>query len=249
MRKYFLVALVTAAILVGCGGKDVKEPATTEAATLPPIINDDGFDMVLVEGGTFMMGCTKEQGDECRNDPTETERSVDVKNFYIGKTEVTQGLWKSVMNGNPSEFKGDDNLSVERVNFNDVKKFIRKLNAKTGRKYRLPTDEEWEYAARGGKSSNGYKYSGSNNIDDVAWYGKNSYRKTHPVGTKKPNELGLYDMSGNVWEWTGTAIGPYRAYRGGSWYSDSGYCRISYPWGSYPKTRYNILGFRLALDP
>lgn len=166
------------------------------------------------------------------------------------------------MENNPSRFVGD-NLPVESVSYEDVKTFITKLNEKTGKTFRLPTEAEWEYAARGGKKSKGYKYSGSNNIDDVAWYYGNSNNKTHPVKTKRPNELGIYDMSGNVWEWcsdnygayssssqtnpTGPSSGSYRVDRGGSWHYNAGSCRVSTRFFSNPSDGYYYLGFRLAL--
>lgn len=196
--------------------------------TTSDIIGD--FDMVYVEGGTFTMGATSEQGSDAYSDESPAH-SVTVSDFYIGKYEVTQAQWRAVMGSNPSNFKGD-NLPVEQVSWNDIQKFITKLNTMTGKTFRLPTEAEWEYAARGGNQSKGYKYSGSNTLDNVAWY-YNSGGKTHPVGQKQPNELGLYDMSGNVWEWcqdwygsyssssqtnpTGPSSGSYRVLRGGDW--------------------------------
>ena len=165
------------------------------------------------------------------------------------------------MGSNPSKFKGD-NLPVEQVSWNDIQEFITKLNTMTGKTFRLPTEAEWEYAARGGNKSKGYKYSGSNTLDNVAWYTNNSSSKTHPVGQKQPNELGLYDMSGNVWEWcqdwygsyssssqtnpTGPSSGSYRVLRGGSWYHFARICRVSYRLNSDPDDRYNLNGFRLV---
>ena len=161
-------------------------------------VNGVSFEMVRVEGGTFRMGATSEQeaDDWDREKPV---HSVTLSSYYIGKTEVTQALWKAVMGSNPSYFKSD-NQPVENVSWNDCHEFIRKLNALTGQNFRLPTEAEWEFACRGGNNSRGYKYSGSNNLGSVAWYDGNSGNKTHPVGTKAPNELGIYDMSGNVWE-------------------------------------------------
>lgn len=188
------------------------------------------FDMVFVEGGTFTMGATSEQGTDAL-DREKPAHSVTVSDFYIGKYEVTQAQWRAVMGSNPSNFKGD-NLPVEQVSWNDIQKFITKLNTMTGKTFRLPTEAEWEYAARGGNKSKGYKYSGSNTLDNVAWYANNSSSKTHPVGQKQPNELGIYDMSGNVHEWCqdrygkydseaqtnpmGSNRGSYRVLRGGS---------------------------------
>ena len=155
--------------------------------------------MVPVEGGTFQMGATVEEGSDA-NDSAKPVHSVTLSSYSIGQTEVTQALWKAVMGSNPSNWEGD-NLPVEMVSWKDCQKFITKLNRLTGQKFRLPTEAEWEYAARGGKLSKGYKYSGSNTLGDVAWHEENSDGKTHPVATKQPNELGLYDMSGNVYEW------------------------------------------------
>ncbi len=220
--------------------------------------------MVYVEGGTFTMGATSEQGSDADSDE-KPAHSVTLSSYYIGKYEVTQAEWKAVMGSNPSNFTGDDNLPVECVSWNDCQEFIKKLNAKTGLKFRLPTEAEWEYAARGGNKSRGFKYAGSNNIADVAWYqGNNGSKTTHAVGTKQPNELGLYDMSGNVWEWCGDWNGSYssasqtnpmgassgsdRVIRGGSWYSNARYCRVSRRNFNFPDCRSINLGLRLVLS-
>lgn len=226
--------------------------------------NIDGveFKMVFVEGETFTMGATSEQGDDAYEDEYPTHR-VTLSDYYIGETEVTQALWQAVMGSNPSYFKGD-NLPVENVSYDDVKTFITKLNGKTGKTFRLPTEAEWEYAARGGKKSKGYKYSGSNNIDDVAWYSENSNDKTHPVKTKIPNELGLYDITGNVWEWcsdwygayssssqtnpTGPSLGSDRVSRGGSWNNNARCCRASYRYDDILSNLGDFLGFRLVME-
>jgi formylglycine-generating enzyme required for sulfatase activity len=200
-------------------------------------IDVNAIDVVFVKGGTFT---GKEIG------------TATVGDFYIAKYEVTQGLWMTLMGKNSSQFSGDVNLPVENVRWKDVLEFIRKLNAKTGKKYRLPTDAEWEYAARGGNKSKGYKYSGSNDVDEVAWYEDNSEDKTHPVGTKQANELGIHDMSGNVREMTNDAYGREERsgyMRGGSWYGSSGGCFV-YGRAVFDRgIAYEDLGFRLALDP
>ena len=217
--------------------------------------------MVEVEGGTFTMGATAEQtgvfGDE------KPAHQVTLPSYYIGKTEVTQELWQAVMGSNPSNFTGT-NLPVEKVSWDDCKTFIAKLNALTGKNFRLPTEAEWEFAARGGNKSKGYIYSGSNTIVDVAWYNSNSNWATCPVATKAPNELGIYDMSGNVWEWcsdwygnyssesqtnpTGPKSGSYRVERGGGWYSNARYCRVSYRGNYSPNYINEYLGLRLCLS-
>jgi len=219
------------------------------------------IEMVAVKGGTFTMGATSEQGSDADSD--EKPHSVTLSDYYIGKFEVTQELWQAVMGNNPSYFKGSKN-PVENVSWNDCQDFIRKLNQLTGQNFRLPTEAEWEYAARGGNKSCGYKYSGSNNIGDVAWYDNNSGSKTHTVGTKSPNELGIYDMSGNVWEWCqdwcgsygsgsqtnpkGASSGSGRVRRGDSWLNSAQGCRVSDRGSSTPDRRGDGLGFRLAVS-
>ncbi|MBI4946554.1 MAG: formylglycine-generating enzyme family protein [Bacteroidetes bacterium] len=220
-------------------------------------------EMIYVEGGTFQMGCTSEQNN-CGDD--EKAHSVTLSSFYIGKYEVTQKQWRDIMEANPSKFNDCDNCPVEQVSWNDIQDFLQRLNAKTGKKYILPTEAQWEYAARGGNKRKGYLYSGSNNIDDVAWYSSNSGSKTHPVGQKKSNELNIYDMTGNVWEWCsdwydekyyknspannpqGVNSGSYRVYRGGSWDLEARYCRVAIRDLNYPDYRFSI-GLRLAFVP
>jgi len=223
-------------------------------------VNGVSFNMVRVDGGTFQMGATSEQ-----KNPLNWEKPVHrvtLSGYYIGETEVTQGLWEAVMGSNPSYYKGWD-FPVEQVGWDDCQTFIQKLNQLTGRKFRLPTEAEWEYAARSGNKSRGYQYSGSNNLADVAWYDGNSSSATHAVKTKKSNEIGVYDMSGNVWEWCqdryadysssaqtnpmGPSSGYDRVLRGGGWDFDAGFCRVSARFSSPPDLRYSYLGLRLAL--
>lgn len=230
---------------------------------IPFSVNGVEFKMVFVEGGIFTMGATEEQGWKVFEN-RKPVHAVTLSDYYIGETEVTQALWQAVMGSNPSYCKGD-NLPVESVSYEDVKTFITKLNGKTGKKFRLPTEAEWEYAARGGKKSRGYKYSGSNNVNYVAWHIDNSKRIRHDVKTKLPNELGLYDMSGLVEEWCsdwydsyssnaqtnpqGPSSGSFRVVRGGSDTNDfpKRSCRVSSRNSSYPSHRHFSLGFRLAL--
>ncbi len=244
--------------------KTEDESSTSVVEQESSILNIDNLTdkMVYVSGGTFTMGATSEQGSDAEDDEKPTH-SVTVSDFYICKYEVTQTLWKEVMGNNPSSWKGD-NLPVENVSWDDCQDFIRKLNTLTGKNFRLPTEAEWEFAARGGNKSRGYKYAGSNNIGDVAWYDGNSGNKTHIVGTKSPNELGIYDMSGNVYEWcqdwygdyssasqtnpTGASNGSYRVLRGGSWDGDARDCRSSYRYGITPGGRLNDNGLRLVLS-
>ena len=224
---------------------------------LPITVNGVTFNMIKVDGGTFTMGATSEHKDE------KSTHQVTLSSYYIGETEVTQALWTAVMGNNPSEFNGD-NLPVENVSWEDCQTFIGKLNGLTGKRFRLPTEAEWEYAARGGNRSNHTQYSGGSRIDDVAWYGGNSGNKTHSVKTKKPNELGLYDMSGNVWEWcqdwkgsyssnaqtnpTGPGSGYHRGYRGGGLNFSERYCRSSYRDCFTPADGSSYLGLRLVLS-
>ncbi len=222
----------------------------------------DGF--VFVQGGTFTMGCTAEQGSDCDTDEKPT-RQVTLSDYYIGKYEVTQKQWRNVMGSNPPElgFPGCDDCPVENVSWNDVQDFLKKLNsANPGKNYRLPTEAEWEYAARGGNLTKNYKYAGGNTLDEVAWYSFNSGSKTRSVGGKKANELGLYDMSGNVWEWCsdwkgtypseaeanpmGSGSGDYRVSRGGSWLLVALYCRVADRFSNTSSYRSNLLGLRLC---
>jgi len=320
MNKVLLLAVLAGLLIVsGCGRCD----GNTKVTAPPPVINDDGFDMVFVEGGTFIMG----NDNKIKEGPA---HSVTLSNFYIGKYEVTQSLWDAVMGGNTPPYSNKDGWPVTRADWNDAQRFLAALNAKTGKKYRLPTEAEWEYAARGGDKSKGYRYAGSNNIDDAAWYTHYKYpsvyvkkivwinqgtllllpdsivvphacivktsvpthkgdsvifhlpntfvievkdsnkeipAKMQPVGMKRPNELGIHDMSGNVWEWVSDCHDEYsstaqinpagpkctayinsRVYRGGSWINDAQYSRVSCRGFSWPDRSLADLGIRLVRD-
>ena len=218
--------------------------------------------MIEVKGGTFTMGATSEQGSDADSDEKPAHK-VTLSDYYIGKYEVTKEEWRAVMGNNPSGFKGA-NKPVESVSWYDCQEFIKKLNDLTGLQFRLPTEAEWEYAARGGNKSRGYKYSGSNTIGKVAWYRDNSSWTTGPVGTRRANELGLYDMSGNVYEWcsdwysssyylsspptnpTGPSTGSSRVLRGGSWFNDAKLCRVSARNLNNPGNHHHFIGLRLA---
>ncbi len=213
-------------------------------------VNGVSFEMVKVDGGSFMMGSYSGANDE---QPVHNEN---VETFYIGRTEVTQALWSAVMGSNPSYFKGE-NLPVENVSWFDCQEFVERLSRLTGRIFRLPSEAEWEYAARGGNRSRHYEYSGSNDIYRVGWYSENSGNRTHQVAQKLDNELGLYDMSGNVWEWVSDCWSDNynsprnsssRVYRGGSWINGgAACCRVAIRRSYSPGSRGNGLGLRLAL--
>ena len=179
-------------------------------------VNGVKFTMKYVKGGNFMMGAT--DNDAMAEADEKPAHSVSVVDYYIGETEVTQELWKAVMGNNPAKFKGE-NYPIENVSFNDCVRFVEKLSQLTGRRFRLPTEAEWEYAARGGQRSKGYRYAGANDTTSVAWLYTDSLWVRHmPVAAKRPNELGLYDMSGSVWEWCDTAYEPYQGARG-NWFN------------------------------
>jgi len=255
------------------GKFNIKDKERTELNIEMQKGSDVPANMVLVDGGTFQMGST-DYSDE------KPVHQVTVSSFFIGKYEVTQKEWQSIMGNNPSGFKGD-NRPVEKVTWYNAVEYCNKLSKKEGltpvytingnnvtcnwsaNGYRLPTEAEWEYAARGGNKSKGYTYSGSNTVGNVAWYDSNSSYRTHDVGTKAPNELGIYDMSGNVWEWCwdwydifyysnspkndpkGANSGSSRVYRGGSWSRYDDYCRVAYRFDDSPGNSYYNLGLRV----
>jgi len=228
---------------------------------LPEILSEVSAEMVQVEGGTFTMGCTPEQYD-CDTDESPV-REVRVESFEIGRHEVTQGLWQAVMGENPSAFGDCLRCPVETVGWDDVRAFLQRLNA-GGERYRLPSEAEWEYAARGGQLGRGHPHAGSADWTAVAWYYENSGNRPQPVGSRQANELGLFDMSGNVREWVqdcwhasyDDAPGDGRAWeegdcgrrviRGGSWYGKPGDVRTANRFWYTTYFRNNNLGFRIA---
>ena len=308
--KYILVGVLAVVALVGLvyaiiwndnhsddinpeTSEDTSTNKTDENGNIDFTVNGVSFKMIHVEGGTFQMGATPEQGGDAENDE-KPAHSVTLDDYMIGETEVTQALWEAVMGTTVSQQrdKADKSYNLRGegkdypmyyVSWNECQEFIKKLNTLTGEHFRLPTEAEWEFAARGGNKSGKTKYSGSKTIDDVAWYWKNSGDKylsgtdsdwssdkvkannckTHPVRTKKANELGIYDMSGNVWEWCEDWFGEYdsipktnpkrsdkgsnRVFRGGSWLDFAWYCRVSLRRNRTPDICYYDLGFRLAL--
>jgi formylglycine-generating enzyme required for sulfatase activity len=220
--------------------------------------------MVAVQGGTFSMGCMAMYEDFC-HDNEKPAHTVTLSDFRIGKFEVTQEQWYALMDTNPSIYANCARCPVENVSYEDVMLFIGKLNRLTGKTFALPTEAEWEYAARGGSKSAGYPYSGGTDIESVAWHDENSRKTPTQVGSAKPNELGLYDMSGNVWEWCsdwfgaqyysvsesinpkGPERGEYRVVRGGSWDSNAADCRVTARRDLKPDARNAVTGFRLVL--
>lgn len=275
----FLFAGTIAFAIQGCDetnkqNKNPQTPTEKEETTQSFTVNGVTFNMIKVDGGTFMMGGM--EGDEEVKPCELPAHEVTLSSFYIGETEVTQELWEAVMGSNImtgwevmnnldlSDYKGPK-YPVMMVAAFDCQEFIDKLNELTGKKFRLPTEAEWEFAARGGNQSKGYKYAGSDNIDEVAWYRDNCDDKTHPVATKLPNELGIYDMSGNLWEWcsdwydenyyqvspssnpTGPTESDEQVHRGGDWTCPSNRSRVTDRNSSIPGTVDESFGFRLAL--
>ncbi len=242
-----------------------QQRATRLKKMLPSLLESLKQQMVAVPGGTFTMGCTEEQS-SC-DDDEKPVRQIQVKSFSISKYEVTQDLWEAVMGTNPSKFRDCPRCPVENVGWDDATLFLKKLNALTGERYRLPTDAEWEYAARGGQTSQAFLYVGGDTLDSVAWYDKNSENRTHRVGQKQPNGLGLYDMSGNVWEWLEDCWnkkypGPpadgsawksrncsQHMLRGGAWSSYPRYLRSSNRYWNLSAFLRDDVGFRLVGTP
>ena len=279
-NKVYVEAVTNGTFVITCAATDgsgvkaecqvmVGEPAVEDEQTFT--VGGVTFKMKKVDGGTFTMGATAEQsnGYEPNSDEKPTHL-VMLSDYWMGETEVTQALWYAVMGAKPTsrdswstDYGLGDNYPAYYVSLDDCQEFITKLNQMTGKTFRLPTEAEWEFAARGGNKSQGYIFSGSNTIDDVAWYTENSSSTTHPVATKAPNELGIYDMSGNVYEWcqdwygdygsgsqtnpTGPTTGSYRVFRGGGWYAYATYCRVANRDYTDPTYAYNDLGLRLAL--
>ncbi len=240
-----------------------KTETPTEEVTADP---DGGIagELIFVKGGTYTMGCTKDQGD-CAMDEKPVH-DVTLNDFYLAKYEVTQALWTKVIGSNPSEFYTCSDCPVEKVYWSDAQEFIVKLNEMTGKRFRLPTEAEWEYAGRGGIHQENFKYSGSNSIEDVAWTGSNGGGRTHAVGQKAPNKLGLYDMTGNVAEWCndgyedgyykkspasnpqGNARAVEKVLRGGSYRTGANDSHVSSRWTVRENYRVGFIGFRLAHD-
>lgn len=256
-----------------CGG------GTTKGTTIHKNYTETAFGinmrMVWVEGGEYMMGCTSEQNDCWDNEMT--AHRVIVDGFYIGMLEVSQSQWNSVVgttvyqqrdkiHSSWSMYGVGADYPMYYINWDEAMEFCRRLSNRTGKTYTLPTEAQWEYAARGGKKADGTKYAGSNNIDAVAWYKKNSGNKIHQCGLKRANALGIFDMNGNMWEWckdwytesrvnyvannpTGPSSGMLHVYRGGSWHSDASECRISCRYGYAPSYRDGDIGFRVVCIP
>lgn len=268
--KYLCISLLSALLLFSCG---------SASDTLTVTVSNVPFKMVHVKAGTFTMGCTPEQAAFPRGD-WEVEDDYDraayervhqvtlTSDYYIGETEVTQELYRAVMGNNPSGFPNGANYPVETVSYNDAMAFCQKLSEITGRTFTLPTEAQWEYAARGGHKAIGQQtvFSGSDNLDEVGWYMDNADETTHEVATRNPNALGVYDMTGNVWEWCrdfwtgdlgglddtdpeGPPDGAKHVDRGGSWNKVPSHCRLSFRYGLNPDYRAYNLGFRIVCLP
>lgn len=266
MYKIYSILILFSFIACNSAQNPSSSSEASDNENITVTVNGVTFTMVFVKGGTFTIGATPEQGKDAQreeNPPVE----VTLSDYYIGETEVTQALWQAVMGENPSYAQDDSKLPVELMYWDECRQFITKLNELTDRDFRLPAEAEWEYAARGGCKSSGCKYPGANEIDSVAWYEGNSGYRSHPVAQKLPNELGLYDMAGNVGEWCSDwyddmayrkiaskktndeVSGVARVVRGGNWESYASYCRVSSRSKCSPDYRQNTVGLRLALTP
>ena len=259
LRLILTIAIASSIVFLplACKKKQKKKEGIEEKVFT---LGEMQFTMVEVVGGSFIMGNT-EDGDDTEPNERPT-RKVTLSNYWIGKTEVTQQLWQTVMGNNPSYFKGPD-LPVDNVSWNDCQQFIKRLNERTGQRFRLPTEAEWEYAARGGTRTNHYLYSGGNDATDVGWVWANAKEKTHAVGKRRDNELGIYDMTGNVWEWCqdwygyypttaqhnpkGARAGRYKVNRGGAWCFEKKAARNVARFANKPDGRYKSVGLRLAM--
>lgn len=273
----FIMVSCTMVSFGSCSHDDDDVPrgrfSLNEAKTFT--VNGVSFKMMPVQAGTFTMGVSSDYTGVEYDHEKPAHQVTLTKDYYMGETEVTQALWKAVTGYSPTQVEGKQwestygaggGYPAYYISYEDVQSFISKLNGLTGETFRMPTEAEWEYAAHGGSKSKDYLYSGSNTLNDVAWCWDNSGSKTHPVKTKSPNELGLYDMSGNVIEWCsdwysnfyykysasldpkGPTSGDSRVCRGGSWEDDAMYCRVACRIISVPTVRINSLGFRLALS-
>ena len=269
IKKTLMGLLFLSLVMIGNQScQKTEEDDDNQPPDQPSEITETAFGLnmklVKVNGGTFQMGSNEYSSEE------QPVHSVVLSTFYLGKFEVTQAQWRAVMGTSPSSFSGCDACPVEKVSWDDVQEFLQKLNQASGRNYTLPTEAQWEYSAAGG-ASNRTKYPGTNDenlLGNYAWFDDNSSNKTHPVGTKSPNALGLYDMSGNVWEWCeddwhenyqgapadgrawiDSPRGSYRVDRGGSGNNDPANCRVAFRDADPPGYRNCSLGFRVALVP
>lgn len=265
MKNIILTALVCCLGMQVFSQSAKPAEAPRKKMTMPEVVLQIVQNMVRIDGGTFKMGCQNESDSDCYYWEKPAHK-VSVSSFYMDKYPITQLEWEAVMGTRPWFSKNCPTCPVENVNWNDATEFLARLNKVSGVHYRLPTEAEFEFAARGGNLSKGYKYAGSDNIREVAWYDSISRGQAHPVAQKKPNELGLYDMSGNVFQWTldwfdsdyylhspekdpkGPDSESYRTCRGGSWWSDDSYSRVSNR-DRYPvDARDDDVGFRIAKD-
>jgi formylglycine-generating enzyme required for sulfatase activity len=254
--------VLVGAMAMGFGGSSAAVAAEKEVLTVD-LGGGVTMEMVLISAGEFMMGSPDDGKNRFTNEGPQHKVKI-TKPFYMGKYEVTQAQWQRVMGNNPSPVKGSDKLPVETVSWDDCQDFLKKVNAMGPGVFRLPTEAEWEYACRAGTTTRFYSGDDDGGLDAIAWHGRNSGKKPHEVGGKAANPFGLYDMSGNVWEWcsdwfapyanagetdpTGPGAGTYRVLRGGSWgYAPQG-CRSAQRLWSLPNSRNDAAGFRVAVD-